>query len=186
MAKWTGRIEDGRMVYRDENGNLPTDKDTSRWKSNLSQILEARTAPGLVTDTTFFRGMPVLGNDMDKRNLDHRVQLAAKRGEKLDPNLPYQPCLAMKKGDPRAQINPHLEGRAGIKRRLEEMGLKVNSPFDLRQPEARNDIEPRKGRKLSRNIIKQEMQSRLQENPSLRRKPRRELVEQIVHEHGAR
>lgn len=176
------KMIDGKLVQ--VGGDPVTAKDQARYRQNIKDIVETRKAPGGSTDETGFSELRPVAETMTKRELDYRIKEAAKRGEKFDLGKPYNPCLASYPGDTRAQVTSKSE----MKRVLERKGHKVGrGPQAVYEATPRNDFAPAERCKLNPRIVNRIMSERVAEDPGLlKRKSRREVREQIVHEHGAK
>lgn len=172
--------------YEMKNGKLvqvsgpPEDKAAMRRK--FEDIVESRQAPGLSTDSTFFSGTGTLDRQFgkDKRSLQEVVAGAARAGFRPTGNELYQPSLARFPGDPRAFIS-HAGGKAQVRKIAEQDGTGCEGAVSVkaREPER----EPEQKHKLAPQIVRRHLREKLK-NPDNAKRDRRELVEQIVHEHG--
>lgn len=172
----------GRLVQT--GGDPVTAQDERRYRDNIRGICESHKAPGGIFDDTGFKHLAPAGAEMPDRLLKNKQKVAANRGVKFDPSKPYNPMLAAFPGDPRAQVT----SRSELKRRLNQMGQNVGSDIgSIWNPTPRNDIAPAKRCKLNPRIANRILKERVQEDPGLlQRKRKREVLEQIVHEHGSK
>lgn len=174
--------------YEMVNGSLvqvsgpPEDKSAMR--RNIESIFESRQAPGISTDSTLFSGAGTLSAQFkgDTESLNNVVRNAKRAGYNPTGNELYQPGLARFPGDPRAFIS-QAEGKAKVRKIVEQDGTGCEGAVTVKAREPEH--EPKQKHKLAPQIVKRHMRSMLQ-NPENAKRDRREMVEQIVHEHGPR
>ena len=143
----------------------------------MAAMLASQTAPGIgITNAIFQQDQRRHGNSiLDRMNGDQRAterlrkQLAS-RGYKLKSDDHYIPTAAAFPGDPRAVVSNT--------RSHQEVQAHAN---DLAAKRAR----PQKKCSLNPRIVNRIAEKKIAEDPDLARKPRAELVESIVEQHGS-
>lgn len=157
-------------------------EDQAALRRKFEDIVESKQGPGLSTDSTFFSGAGTLDRQFgkDKQALQEVVTGAKRSGFRPTGNELYQPSLARFPGDPRAFIS-QADGKAKVRKIVEETGTGCEGAITVkaREPEQ----EPQVKHKLAPQIVRRHLREKLK-NPDNARRDRRELVEQIVHEHG--
>lgn len=172
--------------YEMVNGKLvqvsgpPEDKESLRRK--FEDIVTSRKGPGLSTDSTFFSGAGTLDRQFgkDKGALKQVVSGAKKAGYNPTGNELYQPCLARFPGDPRAFVS-QADGKAHIRKIVERDGTGCEGAVTVKAREPEHEPTPK--HKLAPHIVQRHLRHKLK-NPENAKRDRREMVEQIIHEHG--
>lgn len=171
--------EDGEMIY-DPPRNETKQQILKRRKA-LKEMCDSMTPPSVQSDTTFHKGRGTLLDQMEGDDAAvHRLTEKAKaRGYTPGANDVYISQLADSLGDPKAFFKPS-EGRAELKKRLEQTGkgvdmpgMRVESkPFDEKKRPALN---PRIAKNLARGY---------RESGEHSNKSDSELLQHVVKKHG--
>lgn len=183
-----------RRKYRYEGGawvsDVPaTEADRRRYAENIEEIVVSRTAPGVQTDATFFRGVGSLVSQCggDEAEAQRILKGAKRQGFTPGINDMYIPTLAQSTGDPRAFV-PMSEGRGGVLKRAAEIGVPVTvdgaAPKEVKV-EARQ-AERKLGGRLAEKTIQRYLKREVARNPGIKGNKRklREAREAIVERHS--
>ena len=126
----------------------------------------------LDTDTALAAKLRMPIEEMFPREEQREAFVKAAKAAGHPDDVRYDPTLARKRNDPRAMFSSD-----GIKMAI------LSQADTFKYP---NHAPPREPCKLHPRLIEEERQARLTQDPGLAEKDQRELVEQIVEEHGAR
>lgn len=152
-------------------------------RDNIADICASRRAPGCQTDSTFFAGIGTLDKQFrDKRELSDIVKAAKSHGYNPTGNELYSVGLARFPGDPRAFISQG-QGKQRVREIVTQDGTGCEGAVTVKARPI--DKEPKDKYKLAPQIVKRHLREKLK-NPENAKRGRRELVEQIIHEHGPR
>jgi len=149
----------------------------------FAEMVACQSGPVLNTDSTFFHGMPMLGDQfVDERQKTAILRKACQRGYVPSAGDVYQSGLARFQGDPEAFVGPS-QGRGYIRRLCEKRGWAcegaVNTPY--REPL----VDPLESEiPLAEDLIQSNARMAVQKNPELAGLSRQELRGQIVKQHG--
>lgn len=138
----------------------------------FAHMAVSRQAPRGNTDKAYLSRFGTLNQQAaDDYTLGHITARAGRRGYKARPTDVYEPLAAAYPGDPAAFTN-HGEGREKIAR--------AKSRFA--EPTKADPHEP--VHKLHPEIVERNRKKMLEDDPGLKEKDQREIIEQIVDEHS--
>ena len=143
---YVGRSQkDGTVVF---DPPLP-EEYVNACESKMADVLEARSFPGLNTDTTFLANRGTLEKqfDGDHEALERVMAKSIKAGYKPNPNSVYMSSLAAFEGDPRAYLTAG-DAKGQIRKICEERGVGCSGSVNIPQPEPK--IDPDEARRRAR------------------------------------
>lgn len=168
---------DGETIY---DPPLPPER-IAKGKKNIKDICDSQKFPGLRTDTSFHTGRGTLLDQLDGDELAAKkvTDAAKKRGYTPGANDVYISQLADKMGDPKAFFKPS-EGRAELKKRLEQSGKGVDMPglkVESKMPDERKRpaLNPRLAKQMAREYRSSGEHSSMSD---------KELLSHVVKKHG--
>ena len=138
--------------------------------------------PNIQTDSTFFRGVGMLGDQIDTpKDLDMRVNAARRHGYSPGQNDMYIPTLAQFPGDPRAFVS-QADGRGEIKRRCIRNQTSCEGLVNYQAGQR----PPRPKVKLAEQTIRRYMKQAIKKDPGAANTPekKRALRERIIQAHA--
>lgn len=152
---------------------------------NFAAMLACQRFPGTKTEVMYFEGRHTLADQFkgNEAQLEAVVAAAKRRGYTPGTYDVYEPGLGDDMGDPACFIKPS-GGTTDVRRRCEAKGVGCEGLVKLKGRAPTGPAE--KPGALAPDIVQELAARKLQENPDLRRKHPREIVEQINHEHGFR
>ncbi len=164
------------------------ESESSRMASNLKEVLDTRSFPGLDTETLFWAGRPTLAEQFkgDEKYLQMLCDGARKRGYNPKPTDVYMPSLARdNKGDPNAFISA-ADGVSKVKRVLEAKGVDAEGPgFKVRA--ARNDRDYlRDAKPLAEDLVQKISKEYIAKDPKCAAMKPSALREMVIEKHGGK
>ena len=150
----------------------------------LAEMFALQKAPQSLTDRELFQGYGPLESQFagDPIGLAQVVRTAKRHGYKPNANDVYIAPLARFPGDPQAFVPP-TGGRGYIKKLCEQRGWACDGVVKVKAKPL--DKEP-ESIPLAKDIVDEEVNARIQRNPDLKKKPRKELEAQVIEEHGSK
>ena len=151
----------------------------------MAVMLALQQAPRVMTDDVFLSGYGTLDKQFkgDERQIEWITKRAMQKGYTPNRNDVYNPLLVRPEvgvGDPQAFIN----SRSDIRRICEERGLPCEGAVTVKGREP-TPPKPRNGKRLAPDLVEELYQQKVQEDPGLKHKNKREVQESIVDQHGA-
>lgn len=143
---YVGRSQrDGTVVF---DPPLP-ERYVQDCEGKMADVLEARSFPGLNTDTTFLANRGTLEKQFDGDNeaLERVMAKSVKMGYKPNPNSVYMSSLAAYEGDPRAYLTAG-DAKGHIRKICEERGVGCSGSVNIPQPEPK--VDPDEARRRAR------------------------------------
>ena len=175
MKKTTiGRIVNGKYINCDDNPPP---------ESRMTETLKSRKFPPIRTDSTFLANHGTLDKQFegDDRQLEAVVEAARKKGYNPNPNDTYIPSLARFTGDPLAFV-PAGNPRSHIKKVCEETDRACEGAVEVSRKEQSMPETVR----LADDLVQEEAAMRIAENPEEALKPKEQLRNEILDDHGAK
>ena len=174
-----GRQTIGKIV----NGKYISCDDNPPPESRLKEALDNKRFPPIRTDSTFLANHGTLDKQFegDDRQLNKVVEEARKRGYNPNPNDTYIPSLARFTGDPLAFV-PAGNPRNHIKKVCEETDRACEGAVEV---ERKSKPMPETVR-LGEDLVQEEAAMRIAENPEEALKPKDQLRNEILDDHGAK
>lgn len=172
---------DGRAVY-----DPPLDKAFERQSdARLRDMLRSQSAPRCMTDREFFQGIGTLDKQFadDEEGLREVVRIARSHGYNPGAHDVYMDNLAQFPGDPEAFVTPS-GGRGQIKRVCEKRGVSCHGAVEVKAVAPTRDHVKSPKCLLADDIVDDEIKRRVKKDPSLAKKSRAELREQVIDKHA--
>lgn len=171
------------------NGTRLTDKEYAefceanreKYAGRLQEMLASRGVPEAMTDREFTEGRGPLAKQFEgaEDQLEKVIAAARAQGYEPNPNDIYLPCLAERLGDPLAFCPP--TGYRGHIRKVLEMRNWAGEGSVNHVPYEEDPAAPVA---LATDLIEEEIDRIIQENPDLARIDRRDLASEITYRHG--
>jgi hypothetical protein len=151
---------------------------------NMAEMFALRTAPTLDTDTALFAShgscRTLADQFPNKQALDNLIKAARKQGYNPSPNDIYYSPIAARRGDPKAFISQANGGKARIRDACIANGLDCEGTVNVKAPRK----DPKPDIPLAADLVKEAVFKMVLKDPSLKRKPLRELQEAAIDKHG--
>lgn len=148
----------------------------------FASMIACQRGPGLMTDSVFFAGQPMLRDQFrDKRQLKKVLAMAQRHGYKPSPSDVYEPGLARFQGDPEAFV-PRTGGRGYIKSLCAKRGWGCQGAVNVDASTPNHDPHAT-GTRLAEDLVQGHLREEIRKNPALRNK-KKELREKIIEKHG--
>ena len=138
-----------------------------------------------MTDDVFWSGRKHFSEVYGPRYASEVKSLLAARGVRMTAHDEYMPELAQYKGDPQAVVN-RADGRTGIKRRCEKIGVSCDGAVNVRG-RAPSEDPLSDAPALADDLIRENFQRFAESKPDeARRMTLRERREAMIEKHGTR
>lgn len=151
----------------------------------LPDMLASRKAPGASTDREFFADSDATVARLHQQDPRYAARITAKAkqlGYQPNSNDVYMSQLAKCEGDPLAFV-PATGGRHHVKKVCEQRGLGCEGAVAVKAMEV---AAPAPRVRLAPKIVDEYVKKYVAKDPSLAKKPKRELREMIVEKHGSK
>lgn len=150
----------------------------------FAAMLVMQQPPACQTDATFFEGRGTLSDQLGKA-VNHYTHIAEQHGYRPGARDVYEPGLARFQGDPEAFI-PAVGGKGHVKRVLEKRGYRVKRSDSASHGLGVEAIQqpPPKAKRMGNDLIRDNAQKMIQQDPSLAKLSKRDLKEAVIEKHG--
>jgi hypothetical protein len=150
----------------------------------LKDMLRSRKGPTLDTDTTFFashaKHRTLAEQFPNPKQLNDVINAARKQGYNPSPNDIYYSPVAGKVGDPKAFISHARGGKSRIRDACIANGVDCEGVVNVKAPRK----DPKPDVPLAADLVKEAVFKMVLKDPSLKRKPLRELQEAAIDKHA--
>jgi hypothetical protein len=146
----------------------------------LTDMLRTRRVPRIETDSTFMSGHKRLGDTRDEKSLKSLVAQARKHGYNPTANDVYMSPIAAFPGDPKAFVS-QAGGKHQVRKRCEELGLHCEGAVNVKGAEI---APPKPDVPLAADLLNEAVFKMVKNDPSLKRKPLRELKEAAIDKYA--
>ena len=151
---------------------------------SFAAMLVLQSPPACRTDATFFEGRGTLDTQLGPA-ANHYASISEQNGYRPNNTDVYEPGLARYQGDPEAFV-PATGGRSHVKRVLEKRGFRVTPGTAVQHGMSIEAIPspPPKAKRMGEDMIRDNAQKMIAEDPSLARLSKRDLKEAVIAKHG--
>ena len=152
-------------------------------KDAYEHAMSGPKAPGVIgTDTQFLAGQGTLADQFnnDDATLKRYTDTAKRHGYTPNYTDVWDSSLAAYPGDPKGFI-PASEGKGHVRRTCEQRGWSCEGEINVKSPMP----DPGPDVRLAPGIVAGKYDEMVKENPRLKEKPRRDIEEAIIEEHGS-
>jgi hypothetical protein len=167
----------GRITGQGYVSEQSTPEDAAR----LQDMFVSRRGPKLTALFASHGKVRTLADQFpNEKALNMLVKEARKQGYNPSPNDVYYPSIASRRGDPKAFISHASGGKARIRDACIANGLDCEGIVNVQAPRK----DPKPDIPLAADLVKEAVFKMVLENPSLKRKPLRELQEAAIDKHA--
>ena len=165
------------------NGKYINCDDSPPPESRMREVLDSRKMPSIRTDAQFLANHGTLDKQFegDSRQLKAVTDTAKKHGYNPNPNDTYIPTLARFPGDPLAFV-PAGSPKSHIRKVCEATDRACEGDVSVE----RESKKPPKTIRLGEDLVQEEAAMRIAENPDEALKPKEQLRNEILDDHGAK
>lgn len=150
----------------------------------FAMMLANQKAPGIETNDTFWAGRKRFDQVFGEMYANDVRRRLSQRGVRLRENDEYMPELARFLGDPEAVV-PFGGGRDYIRKLCEKRGWACEGAVRVKEREPVSDPHaPENCVPIAPKLVDELIREKCRENPELRRKPKAELREMVIAQHG--